>query len=104
MMKIVFLCLFGGLLICNGPLFAASQTVTIDNMKFNPAELNVHRGDRVTWTNKDLVPHTVTSLDGLFDSKVIDPGKSWTYHVRKTGSLNYKCNLHPTMLGALTVQ
>lgn len=36
--------------------------VVIEQMRFNPPELTVHRGDRVVWVNKDLFPHTVTGM------------------------------------------
>jgi len=41
-------------------------------MQFNPAELTVHRGDRVVWVSKDLFPHTATAKDKTFDSGTID--------------------------------
>ncbi|MGH8180055.1 MAG: plastocyanin/azurin family copper-binding protein, partial [Steroidobacteraceae bacterium] len=51
-------------------------------MRFNPQTLTVQRGDRVTWINKDLFPHTVTAA-GKFDSHPIPAGGSWTYVARK---------------------
>ena len=50
---------------------AATQTVTIEGMKFQPASVTVKRGDTVVWQNKDVVPHTATAA-GKFDSKNID--------------------------------
>ena len=52
---------------------AATQTVTIEGMKFQPASVTVKRGDTVVWQNKDVVPHTATAA-GKFDSKNIDGG------------------------------
>ena len=45
---------------------ATSYTVTIENLQFSPAELKVHRGDRVIWVNKDFFPHTATAKDKTF--------------------------------------
>lgn len=85
---------------------AAEHTVTIENMQFTPAALNVRRGDKVTWVNKDLVPHTATATaqPQAFDSGVILAGASWTYTVGDTGSIAYACLFHPTMLGTLVAQ
>ena len=83
---------------------AAPQThiIVIEGMRFNPATLTVHRGDRIVWRNKDLVPHTATA-SGNFDSHSIAAGGSWAYVARKAGALTYVCSFHPTMRGTLKV-
>jgi len=70
------------------PLFAGAAppaakpgrvlAVAIEDMRFAPATLAVRPGDRVVWTNRDLVPHTVTARDGRFDSKAIAANASFT--------------------------
>ena len=87
-----------------GPNARRAHTVTIEDMRYNPQTLRVRRGDRITWINNDLVPHTVTATDGRFDSHLIQPGNSWTYLARKTGEYDYKCTLHVTMKGKLLVR
>ena len=82
---------------------ASSYTVTIENLQFNPAELKVHRGDRVIWVNKDFFPHTATAKDKTFDSGSIDANGSWTFTAEKTGDHPYGCNFHPTMKGEIHV-
>ncbi|MGS1110414.1 cupredoxin domain-containing protein [Achromobacter anxifer] len=82
----------------------AEHVVTIEGMQFTPAELAVKRGDKVTWINKDLVPHTATAVSKAFDSGVIAAGASWTYTVREEGGSAYVCLFHPTMQGTLIVQ
>jgi plastocyanin len=82
----------------------ASHTVTIDAARFEPAVSVVRVGDVITWTNKDLVPHTATSRTGVFDSGAIDPGKSWSYTATRAGDLPYTCTYHPTMTGLLQVK
>lgn len=81
-----------------------AHTVLIENMSFEPQVLVVHRGDRITWVNKDLFPHTVTSAAGKFDSHEIAPDASWTYVARKAGEYHYVCSLHVTMKGVLEVR
>lgn len=82
----------------------AEHVVTIEGMQFMPAELTVKRGDKVTWINKDLVPHTATAVSKAFDSGLIAAGASWTYTVREEGSSAYVCLFHPTMQGTLIAQ
>lgn len=79
---------------------AQTLQVEIHGMQFAPASLKVHVGDHVVWTNKDLVPHTVTAA-GAFDSGPIQPNATWTYTATKAGMFDYGCTLHPTMKAQL---
>lgn len=80
------------------PALAAAEThvVVIEGMVFQPATLHVKPGDRVTWRNKDVVPHTATA-PGVFDSGAIAPGTSWTWTARGKGAQGYVCIYHPGM-------
>jgi plastocyanin len=78
--------------------------VVIEQMRFNPPSLTVRRGDHVTWVNKDLFPHTASANSKAFDSRSIAPDASWTYVVGQPGTYPYRCDLHPTMGGILTVR
>ena len=86
------------------PAEGAAHTVVIENMQFTPAELSVHRGDRIVWVNKDLFPHTATAASHAFDSGGIAAGSSWTYVASKAGEYAYGCTFHPTMKAILKVQ
>jgi len=96
-----------GLLVCSAGVEAAGKpvvkTVTIDGAKFSPSALTVKVGDTVVWVNKDILAHTATAKSGAFDSKVIQPGKSWKFVVRKKGEFAYTCVFHP-MNATLTVR
>ena len=81
----------------------ATHTVTIDASRFSPATLRVKAGDRIVWVNKDILAHTATAAKNAFDSKVIQPGKSWSYVARKKGDFAYTCAFHP-MNGRLVVE
>jgi plastocyanin len=72
-----------------------THTVTVDSARFSPSELTVNVGDSVVWVNKDILAHTATTLKPGFDSKVIQPGKSWRYTVKKKGEFAYTCSFHP---------
>lgn len=78
------------------------HAVRIEGMRFVPETLTVHRGDRIVWTNRDLVPHTVTQQ--AFDSHALAPQASWSYVAGKPGTYAYHCTSHPTMVGTLVVQ
>ena len=70
---------------------------------YRPADLTVMTGQTVTWHNTALVPHTVTALDGAFDSGRIDGGASFSYTFSTPGTFNYMCTIHPTMKGTVVV-
>jgi plastocyanin len=88
----------------NQPVSAAHQVV-IKGFVYDPELLPVRVGDTVTWTNRDIVPHTVTAEDADWDSGEILPGETWTMTV--TGetfaemSGKYFCGYHPSMQSAL---
>jgi plastocyanin len=82
----------------------SAHTVVIENMQYNPAQLRVHRGERIVWVNKDLFPHTVTAASHAFDSGSIAADSSWTYVATKAGEYAYGCTFHPTMKGMIEVQ
>ena len=82
-----------------------THTVYIENMRFDPEELTVEAGDTIIWVNKDLVPHTATSAKaGVFDSDLIESGKSWQYTVEGKGYVDYICTFHPGMKGVLNIK
>ena len=83
---------------------ARTHTVAISGSRFSPAQITVARGDSIVWKNTDVVSHTATSAAGGFDSKMIAPGKSWTYVARKAGGFDYRCTFHPSMTGAVRVR
>jgi len=83
---------------------ADAITVTIANLAFDPAEVTVPTGSTVAWTNNDSVPHTVTSVDGAFDSGIFDPGAIFSWTFDQPGSFSYVCQLHPQMQGAVIAE
>jgi plastocyanin len=81
-----------------------THTVTIEGMKFVPGRLEVAAGDTVVWTNKDLVPHTVTASGAHVESGELAPAKSWRFVAKRKGDMAYICRLHPVMRGLLVVK
>lgn len=89
--------------VAGGTPVANAVQVRIANLAFDPSSLTVEAGATVTWTNDDTVPHTVTALDGAFDSGIFDPGAFFSWTFDDPGSFAYQCQLHPTMEGSIEV-
>jgi plastocyanin len=83
---------------------AQNADVAIDNFSFGPQNLTVRVGTTVTWTNRDDIPHTVVSTDGVFKSKVRDTDEKFSYTFAKPGTYPYFCSVHPKMTGTIVVQ
>ncbi|MGE3796847.1 MAG: DUF2807 domain-containing protein [Thermomicrobiales bacterium] len=89
------------------PQAAAPQTfdVAISQFTFNPATLEIHVGDTVTWTNNDMFPHDVAQLPkgSGFSSPTFGKGESYSVTFDTLGTYDYFCALHPIMLGTIVV-
>jgi plastocyanin len=83
---------------------AATAEVKIDNFSFGPTALTVPVGTTVTWTNRDDIPHTVVSTDGVFKSKALDTNDSFSFVFSKPGTYAYFCSIHPKMTAQVIVQ
>lgn len=82
---------------------AADMAITIQGFAFNPATITVPVGTKVTWTNKDAATHTVTSDSGVFDSKNLPTGNTFSYTFSQAGTFAYHCNIHKTMTATIVV-
>ncbi len=83
---------------------ATPDHVTIDNFSFTPQTLTVQAGTRVTWVNKDDVPHTVTSVDKKFHSRALDTDERYSFTFTAPGTYKYFCSVHPHMRGTVIVE
>jgi plastocyanin len=91
----------------------ADAKVTINNTAFKPPMVTVGVGEKVVWTNQDDTEHTVTGDD--FDSNPNCPGvvgvlrdcltkgETFTHTFDQPGEFQYRCKLHPSMTGVVTV-
>jgi plastocyanin len=82
----------------------ARVAVTIDNFNFAPSPITVAVGTTVIWTNRDDVPHNVTSTDKVFASPTLDTDEKFEFTFQKAGTFNYYCTIHPKMAGKVVVQ
>ena len=86
---------------------AAAVNIDVQGFKF-PANMDVAKGTKVTWTNKDTTKHTVTSgtrptKDGKFDG-TLDAGGTFSFTFTDAGTFQYFCTFHPSMNATITVK
>ena len=84
------------------------------NPDYDPDELTVKKGDKITVNNADTMPHTVTNGESgsdptsgkLFDTSIINGGDSAEIDTATVdaGAHPYYCMVHPYMTGSLTVE
>lgn len=77
--------------------------VEISSLKFGPAEVRVAPGTTVRWVNRDPVPHTTTSVDGGWESPLLENGAAFERVFERPGRYDYYCMPHPFMKGAVVV-
>ena len=93
------------LLICScGPSARESKEYTIEiaQMQFTPAAITVHKGDKITFVNHDMVTHDVTEAGKAWTSASLPADASWEMTV--TQSADYYCTIHPVMKGKIVVE
>jgi plastocyanin len=85
------------------PAHAAGVSVTVANMAFSPARVEVGMGEKVTWVFQDPVAHTATSDNGFFDTGPASGGAVRSVRFPSAGGFGYHCTFHPMMVGKVTV-
>ena len=83
---------------------AASHNIEIQNLQFMPESLNVKVGDMITWTNRDIAPHTATALDKSWDIGTLKKDESKSLQVAENMAGDYVCRFHPVMKGKITIE
>lgn len=86
---------------------ATKHIITVQNFTFSPTSLSVNLGDTIRWTWVSGT-HTTTSttipVGAVAWDKPIDATHlSYEYVPALTGTYNYMCTIHPSMLAAFTV-
>jgi plastocyanin len=82
-----------------------ARTVTIKDLRYEPAKISIKVGQSVTWINKDDNDHTVVADgdDDAFDSDNLGNGEKFKHTFKKAGKFKYHCRYHPRMKGEITV-
>lgn len=81
---------------------AKTYNIAIANFSFDPASLNIKKGDTVIWTNNDPMAHQIAGSD--FSGPAMNKGQSYTFIFNNAGTFDYYCTIHPSMKGSITVQ
>ena len=83
-----------------------SASVTIKLFQYQPGQIEVKAGTKVTWVNEDEIFHTVTAeksesgLNGSLNGK----GTNFSYTFDRPGSFAYYCDRHEHMRGEIVVR
>ena len=87
---------------------------TQGNRDYDPDELTVKKGDKITVNNADTMPHTVTNGAGpndpnsakIFDTSLIMGGESGILQTEEVdaGEYTFYCTVHPYMTGTLKIE
>lgn len=78
--------------------------VIMDHDNFEPAVITIKVNESITWKNKDLMFHTVTSDEDIWDSGKIITGGIFTHQFTKPGTYNYHCKIHDKMKAQVIVK
>ena len=71
---------------------------------YTPGTRKVAPGTWVTWSNNGQDEHTVTAVDGSFDSQTLEPSDGFSWYFNQPGTqYQYLCTLHPWMTGTIIV-
>ncbi|HYG70936.1 MAG TPA: plastocyanin/azurin family copper-binding protein [Actinomycetota bacterium] len=79
---------------------STSRVKAVDGNDFRPATVNIARGDRVKWVNRDNVTHTTT---GDRWNETLSPGEVFKKRFRRAGTYRYRCTIHSGMTGTVVV-
>lgn len=103
-----------------GPAMAADASVEVVNNAFEPDQVTIKAGEKVTWRFTGTAPHSVTADDGSFDSHPGCRGSNligcssaasppFEHTFAAAGTVPYHCKIHGSpggggMAGVVVVQ
>jgi plastocyanin len=83
------------------PAAAATHTISMKNLSYNPSSLDVAVGDTVVWSNDESVSHSVSGT--AMESPEILPGAKYSFTFSSAGTYDFHCRFHPDMVGKIVV-
>jgi len=76
---------------------SVTHEVRIKGFKYVPEKIDVRVGDKITFINEDIVPHTATANNESWTTKDLQKGESDTIEVTSNFFEGYYCVYHPNM-------
>jgi len=90
------------LIFFTGTAVADTMQVSIKDLKFQPDQVTINKGDTVTWTNMDSMSHDVKFKDA--GSPALKKGETYSKTFDRAGTFDYICDIHPSMKGKVIVR
>jgi plastocyanin len=87
-----------------GSASSSGTLVHVKNFAFNPKDLSVSVGTKVTWEFDDSTSHNVTASDNSFSSDDLNSGAKFSFTFNKAGTYSYMCTIHPQMKATVVVK
>jgi plastocyanin len=87
----------GSISLC--PAFSSGTTVSVLDSCFNGIAHTAPLGETLTVRNDGEFPHTVTAIDGSFDTGQLAPGETTTLSFDEAGIYKVYCTLHGSVDG-----
>jgi plastocyanin len=75
----------------------------LDKWGYAPGSPRVAAGTWVTWSNNGYDAHSVTAVDGSFDSGPLNPSEGYSMYFDQDGTYEYLCSLHTWMSARVVV-
>lgn len=79
-------------------------SVAVRDFRFEPPNVSVPAGARITWTNEDAAPHDATGDGDDWTTGTLEKGDAATVEFPNAGVFEYYCTIHPYMRGTITVR
>jgi plastocyanin len=74
------------------------------NVAFSPRSVTLKVGEKVTWVNRERVPHNVVATSGArFRSANLLENQAFSFRPTRAGTIRYVCTIHQGMTGTLVV-
>ena len=80
--------------------------VLVRDDRFTESRLTIAVGTTVTWVHKGHNLHTISAVDGMWDSGTVQHGESFSFTFDRPGTYAYFCRQHllQGMRGTITVE
>ena len=88
----------GSISLC--PAYSSGTTVSVLDSCFNGIAHTAPLGETLTVSNDGEIPHTLTAVDGSFDTGQLAPGETTTLSFDEAGIYKVFCTLHGSVDGS----